>query len=58
MELKTINPKCIWCGKKRRKFLKYYCGSECYKMYQESAVKIPIIGEIKDGKIRLFDKIK
>jgi len=58
MELKTINPKCIWCGKKRRKFLKYYCGSECYKKYQESVVKIPIIGEIKEGKIRLFDKIK
>lgn len=31
--IKTKNKKCIMCGKKDRKFLKYYCSSECYYKY-------------------------
>lgn len=36
MQIKTINPKCIMCGKKKRKFLKWWCSSECYKKYKNN----------------------
>ena len=43
------------CGRKLRRFLKWWCSSKCYKEYKESMVKIPIIGEIKNKQIKYYE---
>ena len=34
-KIKTINPNCIWCGKKKRKFMKMYCSPSCWNKHKE-----------------------